>query len=91
MSFDPPASAISEYEARRAAKGDDSDLKLSDSDSDDSDDEDAIASGYSTSKMFWDHATDHLIATELQDTPIPDEIYREMEKMFEGWELERRG
>lgn len=64
-----------------------SDLDLSDSESDDSDDEGAIASGYLTFKMSWDHATDHLLATELQDTPMSDEIWRQMEEMFEKWEF----
>jgi hypothetical protein len=87
LSFDPPASAITEYEAKRAAKGDDSDSELSVSEWDDEDD---IESGYLTFKMFWDHATEHLLATELQDTPVPDEIWRQMEKLFEKWELERQ-
>jgi len=88
LSFDPPASAVAGYEAKRTAKGDDSDSELSVSEWDDEDD---IESGYLTFKMFWNHATEHLLATELQDTPVSDEIWRQMEKLFEKWELERQG
>jgi hypothetical protein len=80
LSFDPPASAISKYDAKIAAKEGASGLGLWDTHAHDPDDGDDVASGYLSDKMFWSCATNHFLAEELREDPMEDDIWRLTEK-----------